>query len=502
MLFLIGHNISQLNLVDTVRAILISLVINLLIFIVCKRIYKNKIVGGYLSLLLFLFLFSYGHFFNLLYPVRVLGLKLARNSILLPAYLLFLILGLVFIRKSRSQLIRFTPYANVLTGIMLMLPIIQTASYLVNREFFSRHDRPEAQEAGKLLSPVNGKTPDIYFIVLDGYNRDDILLDHFSFDNSSFIKDLQNLGFYVIECSMSNYDHTNVSLASELNLNYMQALIPEAESGEYESKVISLLDNNLVRMELEKIGYRVYQIHNDTYPWLNWSDINSISPAERKAILTGSLNPFEVMFLDTTIIKTMTMHFPQLINIEKEIEISRFDAKMAHELFILDTLPELASKPGPKFVNAHLMITHTPFIFTSNGERIDPKYRAVPLSDDLYRDGYINQVEYLNKRLLIILGELVEKSKDPPIIILQADHGNKNDIGNKVDRPNQIFTAYFLPGLNETPYPTMSSINTFRFLFNHYFDTKFSYLEDNSYQIIDLTNYTYELVEEDQPRCK
>lgn len=502
MLFLIGHNISQVNLVDTIRAILICLVINLLIFIVCARIFKSNNAGGYLSLLIFLLIFSYGHLFNILYPVRVLGLKLARNSILLPAYLLVFILGVVFIRKNRSLLIRFTPYANVLTGIMLMLPIIQTASFLANREFFSRTDRPGVQEAGKLLSPINRKTPDIYFIVLDGYNRDDILLDHFSFDNSSFIKDLQTLGFYVSECSRSNYDHTNVSLASELNINYIQDLIPGTEAGEYEGKVISLLDDNLVRRELENIGYRFYQIHNDTYPWLNWSDIDSISPAEKKAILTGSLNPFEVMFLDTTIIKTVAMHFPQFFDIEEEIDISRFDAKLAHELFILDTLPELASKPRPKFVNAHLMITHTPFIFTSNGERIDPKYRAVPLSDDLYRDGYINQVEFLNQKLLIVLSELIERSEDPPIIILQADHGNKNDIGNKVDRPNQIFTAYLLPGLKENPYPTMSSINTFRFLFNHYFDTEFSYLEDNSYQVIDLTNYTYELVEEDQPRCK
>ena len=46
--------------------------------------------------------------------------------------------------------------------------------------------------------------PDIYFIVLDGYARADVLAKYYGFDNGPFIGGLRQRGFQVSEASRSN----------------------------------------------------------------------------------------------------------------------------------------------------------------------------------------------------------------------------------------------------------------------------------------------------------
>ena len=66
--------------------------------------------------------------------------------------------------------------------------------------------------------------PDIYYIILDGYGRSDVLKNEYGYDNSDFLNALRDLGFTVSECSQSNYAQTQMSLASSLNFNYIDVL--------------------------------------------------------------------------------------------------------------------------------------------------------------------------------------------------------------------------------------------------------------------------------------
>jgi hypothetical protein len=68
------------------------------------------------------------------------------------------------------------------------------------------------------LHPGNRDLPDVYYIVLDGYGRADVLSSIFNYDNSEFIEFLKEKGFYVGERSHSNYIETYLSLTSSLNL--------------------------------------------------------------------------------------------------------------------------------------------------------------------------------------------------------------------------------------------------------------------------------------------
>jgi hypothetical protein len=50
-----------------------------------------------------------------------------------------------------------------------------------------------------------GLFPDIYYVILDGYARADILDELYGYDNSRFLDYLERHGFFVAETSHSNY---------------------------------------------------------------------------------------------------------------------------------------------------------------------------------------------------------------------------------------------------------------------------------------------------------
>jgi hypothetical protein len=77
-----------------------------------------------------------------------------------------------------------------------------------------------------------------------------------------------------------------------------------------------------------------------------------------------------------------------------------------HILYLLDTLPKVPRLPGPKFVFAHIVSPHSPYIFGPDGEQT-----GSAALDTIV--GYTNQVKYLNKRILPLLDDLSYYSPFP-----------------------------------------------------------------------------------------
>jgi hypothetical protein len=156
--------------------------------------------------------------------------------------------------------------------------------------------------------------------------------------------------------------------------------------------------------------------------------------------------------------------------------------------FDLDALDETLDEPGPKFVFAHLLLPHPPYVFDAAGN-------LVP--DDVARkrsvaEGYEEQMKYLDSRIKALLEPLLAKPEDErPIIVLMADEGPypKRYEGNPlIQGPDPDFDwstvseeelrikfgilhAMLLPGIDGADVPAdLTSVNTFRFLFDAYFD--------------------------------
>ena len=82
----------------------------------------------------------------------------------------------------------------------------------------------------RVVIPAPGDDlPDIYYIVLDGYGREDILDEYYKFDNSEVVDYLVSRSFIVPANAHSNYHRTVLSISSTLNMNYISELVPELQ---------------------------------------------------------------------------------------------------------------------------------------------------------------------------------------------------------------------------------------------------------------------------------
>jgi hypothetical protein len=137
--------------------------------------------------------------------------------------------------------------------------------------------------------------------------------------------------------------------------------------------------------------------------------------------------------------------------------------------------------PQPTFAYLHLISPHPPFVFDPTGNPTYPpdfwnEQRMYPA--DLYKKGYVNQTQFLNKKILQAVDTILAESEVPPVIIIQGDHGPWLQPSHK---RMWILAALYLPGHNDKLYPTISPVNFFRVVFNSYFGGKYEILEDVSY---------------------
>src|SRR4030095_1211749 len=99
--------------------------------------------------------------------------------------------------------------------------------------------------------------PDIFFIVLDEYSGNPALSELFLFDNSEFQKELKERGFYVAKQSRSNYNYTPFSIASTLNMKYLDLNMKKKAPGNIDY-CYQQIENSSVINFLTAKGYEFF----------------------------------------------------------------------------------------------------------------------------------------------------------------------------------------------------------------------------------------------------
>ena len=108
------------------------------------------------------------------------------------------------------------------------------------------------------ITIINRDLPDIYYIILDGFGRSDILEEIYDLNDGEFISFLESKGFYIAEESSSNYSQTGLSLASSLNLTYLDELSHQVgRQSANLSHIEANIEDNLVCYQLRQAGYTV-----------------------------------------------------------------------------------------------------------------------------------------------------------------------------------------------------------------------------------------------------
>jgi hypothetical protein len=446
----------------------------------------------YVSLILLLF-FTYGHVHNFK-DVELGGISIFRHKYLILVWLLLGLAGFALIRRINDPA-SYTRYLNAISATMLVFPIFNISVYKIQENLYGSRMESQTSSQSELSAPQS--PPDVYFIVLDAYGRADVLQNLFGFDNSEFIDELQEMGFYVVDCSQSNYARTQLSIASTLNMDYVPNLVPDIHADEVKFLVHPLLVDSQVRNLFEGMGYKTIAFYNG-YPRVHWEDADYfLQPEERSSLLEqfdSSLTSFEELFLTTTMFST-------IIDMRADrTPVSSNPSRREADLYMLNTLPKIPQIFGPKFVYAHLMLPHPPFIFGPNGEEVtigisgDELNDVQEYQDEESRTGYRDQLIYTNRRIIPVLREIIENSPTPPIIILESDHG-PTGYGGAINRMGN-FMAYYFPDkdISKAAYPSITPVNSFRLVFNEYFDGKYPLVDDVSYYSDATYNFNYEIV--------
>jgi len=473
ILFLFSHNIEEVYYSEIMLPLALMISITILAGFVLRFIIHDYKKLGIILSVFFIIFFSYGHVHRLL-PIK-------------DRYLL-LICGIVFICityftvKAKKELINITNTGNFIGILLVLISGINIGYYEIIKQ-----NRTDDDQTNLIDSTNNSQLRDVYFIVLDGYANSTILKNIYKFNNDQFIDHLKKKGFYVASESQSNYVQTFLSLASTLNMEYVNYLKDMIGIDSKDRKVpYQMIKNSKVMKYLKSKGYKF--IHFSS----GWGATDGNFSADLD-FRNEKLNEFQMILIRGT------MLYPFLE------QLHFFESKLRDR--ILNTFTKLAEIPkmkGAKFVFAHIMSPHPPYLFTSSGKTV--KKINLNMSGSVWKekDKYLNQLIFINQKIKILVEEILLKSKIPPVIILQADHGTASTFNdtcgwecpteiNFKERTGILNTIYLPKNNINNLYDSISPVNTFRLIFNFIFKTDYKLLNDRSYYSSE--NHPYKFIE-------
>ncbi|NMB53741.1 MAG: LTA synthase family protein [Leptolinea sp.] len=482
---LLATNIEQIRPQTAIRPFIVSLVFALVLYLLTSLTFRNRSISAVLSSFFFLLFYSYGHVYQLIEGKMFGGLDIGRHRFLGSLWIILFIVGIWLIFRYAKKATTFNNLLNTVSIILLIFPLFKIGEFEVRAARVAAGG--STVKANSLVSSTGKELdvnalPDVYYIILDGYSRDDILKQLYDFDNSTFYTELKQLGFVIPDCAQSNYARTALSISSALHMDYVQDFSPLIKQGDQSLDMPVYHDyikHNPVRSHLAEFGYRMVAFETG-YFWNEVTDADVYIVANKnpleKVKQGKDISEFEVMYLRTTALLTtdeLKSKFTQ--NLVKNI---RTPEEKHHDqvIFSLDQLEQVANLPGKKFVYAHIMAPHAPFVFSADGRYI---------SNGAVMPGYLDAITYVNSRVIPILKSIIANSKVPPVIIVQADHGWDED------HRMEILNAYYLPGGADQVYDTITPVNTFRTIFNRYFGDSYPLLNDVSYFSDGVTPYAF-----------
>ena len=480
-LVVFNGNIGQLYPEELVPPTLLILIPTILLWVGFTFFFKNSTKSGLFVSLIAVLFFSYGTIFTKLNQMAV-GFEIQHHFFLVP-FLGIFILGFLYFLKTKRKLNNITLILNVVAITIIVVTLTQLIGHDFNPYYIFEDDVDTSTQFH--LTDSLGEYPDIYYIMLDEYAGSKTLNDRFDYDNSEFTDYLHTNGFTVPLETQSNYVISFLTLSSSLNMQYVNFYTDEVGINSKDRHLAyNLIHNNKVMQILESNGYSIINFDS------NWGPTNAIKIADQNLCEKSPAFNSDIFIL----VLSNSMLKPIYVDLF-------FPPDRERLLCIFSELPEIQfESEKPIFVFAHIMLPHGPYAWGPNGEhkKVDAVVFAGVEED---KKGYVDQLIFTNKMVQEMIEKIMDEKKRPKIIIIQSDHGAtagayKTGSEWTYDRLSNI-NYILLPDKNENPlYNTMTPVNTFRVLFNDYFNTNFEVLEDrvfdsgydSPYDFIDVTH--------------
>ena len=398
-----SHNQAAFAGVDVIRPAVFLVLVAALLVAILRRVIPNQVLAAVMATvpLLGIWLLGFGWEF---YGLMALWIALC------------------FLLRERSLPESSVSVFNALAVGVVFLPVVTILQ--VERITYSNWGQniPYSPFSAVTTTQIAGDKPDIYHFVLDAYAGSDALGGVLGFDNSEFFDELRDLGFAVNESVIVPYNETVHTMSAIFLGEYLR----EGEfpiNSEFPPQLRSTLGALIVKGPVHEF------LSNNGYSVLYTDPGHEFLRFPGNAVVLGpknaaSLSRFE---LHLGSVAGLNNVFPGLYESFDEDPLIR-SVKNAFS-------NDFSELPSPKFAYQHVLAPHTPFTidregettlkfpgFTSTGEG-DAVVRDDPARRQIYVDGYLEKLRYVNSRILEQLRTILSMP-GKKIIVLHGDHGS------------------------------------------------------------------------------
>ena len=460
--------------IDVLIPLLIIVPISLTIFFILKLILKDSKKAALIVSIGLVLFFTYGHFYNILKGFTILDEVIGRHRYLIIPFILGIIIPIYFIIKSKIDFQNITKIVNGISIVLIIMVFVNITTFGITEiESYSTSHYESTSNYESTNDPMELQNiynaPDVYYIILDEYGGSETM-KYLNYDNSQFYEFLKEKKFIIPEKSMGNYPISQFSIASSLNMEYLSDLSNNVgKNSKSYIPVKEMLYNNPVMKNFKSLEYDIVIVQSSLIPPENYLLVDDIICHNEE---------MDSMLLDTVVRASMIGYFVERYDEEKK----RDQIKCAFSE--IKTIGN--NKDKPIFAFIHILLPHPPNIFGPNGESVIP---GSSISSEIYDEkiAYIDQLKFANKEITKVIEKILDKN-EKSIIILQGDHGSGLDVDFK--NPDEsmmlqrlsILNAYYAPEISKNRFhENITPVNSFRIIFNGYFNGDYKILEDRNY---------------------
>lgn len=304
--------------------------------------------------------------------------------------------------------------------------------------------------------------PNFYYFIFDEYGGLENLERYADYDNSQYLKTLEDRGFQVSNTSFNRESKwTSTIVPNLLNLDYL------VNDHMGEEKRLQYMICPRLYVLMKELGYDINTC----------SEVSFIDKMESKRCFQG-LQFYKEIPGYYVLERGVFIHLLHLV-LPKE-RLSSIDRGVvlinAIEWF-LDSVDSISKDKNPQFSLVYFCAPHPDFLFQEDGS-VMPEERQ----DSCSQQDYISYLRWINSQIDRMLDCILEK--DPQaVIVIQSDHGfrylhwNRKPENTEDMRLNQnILNCVYYKG-EELNIEGLSGINTLRTVLNTEFGLDFDMIE-------------------------
>lgn len=395
VLFLYGQNLDELTILDILPALAWAVAGALLVVIAFGIVARDVRRGGIVAFAVLLTWFGWGHATEVVPPD-----PLAR-TLLGAGFIAFIAMSMLAAhRLGERRIAGLTRGLDLLAALLVAIAALGAAP----ATWADLTDAPPA------LADRPAPTPgdrDIWYLLLDRFGSARSI-EAYAGVEPTLPGRLEAHGFEVAHDARASFVKTALSLASTLGMTQLEDLVARMgpESADEAPLTVAIRDHAVGRF-LRDRGYRIIQLGS-------WFMPSAQSAIADTVLVPSTGNDFDRLFRETTLLalwEELTVP-PIGHNDAQHRDFARYQL---HELEHLRTAPHRE----PRFIFAHILLPHPPYVFDEQGGYPTAEERAAPEPER-----YARQLAWTEAQIGAFVERLVDVPEaERPIVIVAADEG-------------------------------------------------------------------------------